>query len=280
MTVRNDIWIDWTVSPRIITVRAPSVAVDIQDLSDTIRKLEGDRVWAMTRDYILDNEGKFDLGNKLTGISLRLVNALLAFEARPGPTWAECAVSGGNLAAVDDLGAAVWPISFTNFTSVTFESDVSAALISGSSGLTPTQETQLETAATESTGAHTEAAAAAIDAATAATEATGAHTEATTAATQSTIAAIQSTAAAVDAATAATESTSANTQATAAAASSATAASEATAAAIDASLARKLDSNKAIVSLDDLTVTVYDDDDVSILYVFDISADKRQRIPQ
>lgn len=245
MTVRNDIWIDWTVSPRIITVGAPSVAVDIQDLSDTIRKLEGDRVWAMTREYILDNEGKFDLGNKLTGISLRMVNAKLAFEARPGPTWAECSASGGNLAAVDDVGAAVWPIEFTNFTSVTFESDVSAALIEGSSGLTPTQETQLETAATESTGAHTE-----------------------------------STAAAIDAATAATESTSANTQATAAAASSATAASESTQAAIDAALARKLDSNKAIVSPDDLTVTVYDDDGVSILYVFDISADKRQRIPQ
>lgn len=66
--------------------------------------------------------------------------------------------------------------------------------------------------------------------------------------------------------TAATESTSAHT--------------EAAASAIDAALARKLDSNKAIVSLDDLTVTVYDDDGVSVLYVFDISADKRQRIPQ
>lgn len=245
MTVRNDIWIDWKVSPRIITVGAPSVAADIQDLSDTIRKLEGDRVWALTREYILDNEGKFDLGNKLTGISLRLVNAKLAFEARSGPTWAECAVSGGNLAAVDDLGAAVWPIEFTNFTSVTFESDTSAALIAGSSGLTPTQETQLETAATESTGAHTEATAGAIDSATAATEATGAHTEAT--------------AAAIDAATAATQ---------------------AAIAAVEATLARKLDSNKAIVSLDDLTATVYDDDGLTPLIVFDISADKRQRIPQ
>jgi hypothetical protein len=245
VTVRNDIWIDWKVSPRIIYVEAPSVSVDIQDLSDTIRHLEGKRIEAMTRDYILDNEGKFDLGTKLTGISLRLVNAKLAFEARPGPTWAECSVSGGNLAAVDSGGTPVWPIYFTNYTSVTFESDVSAALIAGTSGLTPTQETQLETAATESTAAHTEAAAAAIDAATAATEATGAHTEATTAATQST-----------------------------------TAATQATAAAIDAALARKLDSNRAVVSPDDLTVTVYDDDDVTPLYVFDISADKRQRTPQ
>jgi hypothetical protein len=164
----------------------------------------------MTRDYILDNEGKFDLGAKLTGISLRLVNAKLAFETRLGPTWAECQVSGGNLAATDSGGSAVWPIEFTDYTSVTFESDVSAALIPGTGGLTPSQEVELTTAATESTSAHTEAAASAIDAA----------------------------------------------------------------------LARKLDSNKAIVSPDDLTVTVYDDNGVDILYVFDISADKRQRVPQ
>jgi hypothetical protein len=245
VTVRNDIWIDWKVSPRIITVGAPSVLVDIQDLSDTIRMLEGLRVWALTRDYILDNEGKFDLGAKLTGISLRLVNAKLAFEARLGPDWAECQVSGGNLAATDSGGSAVWPIEFTNYTSVTFESDVSAALIPGTGGLTPEQEIELTTAATESTGAHTEATASAIDAATAATEATGAHTEAT--------------AAAIDAATAATQ---------------------AAIAAVEATLARKLDSNKAIVSLDDLTATIYDDDGNTELIVFDISIDKRQRIPQ
>jgi hypothetical protein len=129
MAFRTDISIDWTVSPRIITIAAPSVTATIQDLSDTIRVLEGDRIWAMTREYILDNEGKFDLGAKLTGISLRLVDALLAFEARPGPTWAECTVSGGNLAAVDSGGTPVWPISFTDYCSVTFESDVSAALL-------------------------------------------------------------------------------------------------------------------------------------------------------
>jgi hypothetical protein len=129
MAFRSDISIDWTVSPRIITIAAPSVTATIQDLSDTIRVLEGDRIWAMTREYILDNEGKFDLGTKLTGISLRLVNAKLAFEARPGPTFAECSVTGGNLASVDDVGASQWPIEHTDYVSVTFESDVSAALL-------------------------------------------------------------------------------------------------------------------------------------------------------
>lgn len=143
-----------------------------------------------------------------------------------------------------------------------------------------TAATQATTAATQSTTAATQATAAAADAAIAATQSTNAAVDAATAATQSTAAAVdaataatQSTAAAIDAATAATQSTAAATDA-------ATAASEATDAAIDAALARKLASNKAVVSLDDLTVTIYDDDEVTPLVVFDISADKRQRTPQ
>lgn len=196
MAFRSDVTIDWTVSPRIITVASPSTTITIQDLADTIRVLEGGRVWAMTRPYILDDEGKFDLGTKLTGISLRLVNAKLAFEARPGPTWAECTVTGGNLASTDDIGGAQWPIEPTNYVNATFESDVSAALISGTGGaLTPGQEAELTQAATE------------------------------------------------------------------------------------AKKARQAAVNKAVISPDDLTVTIYDDDDTTPLYVFDISSDKRQRTP-
>jgi hypothetical protein len=128
MAVRDDITIDWTVSPRIITVASPSTTVTIQDLSDTLRHLEA-QMDTMQNPYILDNEGKFDLGTKLTGISLRLIDAKLAFEARPGPTWAECTVTGGNLASVDDVGASQWPIEPTNYVNATFESDVSAALL-------------------------------------------------------------------------------------------------------------------------------------------------------
>lgn len=196
MAFRSDVVIDWTTSPRVITVLAPSTTITIQDLNDTIRVLEGGRVWAMSRPYILDSEGKFDLGIKLTGISLRMVDAKLAFEARGGPTWAECTVTGGNLASVDSLGAAVWPIQFTNYCSVTFESDVSAALIPGTGGaLTSEQEAQLLAAATESKAA------------------------------------------------------------------------------------RQAALNRAVISLDDQTVTIYDDDQITPLYVFDISADKRQRTP-
>ncbi|MFU8773576.1 MAG: hypothetical protein ACNA8H_14310, partial [Anaerolineales bacterium] len=43
--------------------------------------------------------------------------------------------------------------------------------------------------------------------------------------------------------------------------------------------ARKLQSNKAVISPDDRLVTIYDDDGTTILHQFDVSADKRVRVP-
>ena len=50
-------------------------------------------------------------------------------------------------------------------------------------------------------------------------------------------------------------------------------------AAAEAELTRKALVNKAVISSDDATVTIYDDDEVTPLYVFDISVDKRTRAP-
>ena len=41
MAFRTDISIDWTTSPRIITLAAPSTEITIQELYDTLRDLEG-----------------------------------------------------------------------------------------------------------------------------------------------------------------------------------------------------------------------------------------------
>jgi hypothetical protein len=48
----------------------------------------------------------------------------------------------------------------------------------------------------------------------------------------------------------------------------------------DVDVVRKLTANRAVISPDDLTVTIYDDDGVTPFQVFDISADKRERDPQ
>ena len=53
--------------------------------------------------------------------------------------------------------------------------------------------------------------------------------------------------------------------------------SEARAASI---LVRKLQKNKAVVSSDGLTVTIYDDDGVTPLQVYDITSDQKTRTPQ
>lgn len=48
----------------------------------------------------------------------------------------------------------------------------------------------------------------------------------------------------------------------------------------ESSKARKMQTNKAVISPDDLIVTIYDDDKTSPLHVFDISLDKKARVPQ
>ena len=100
------------------------------------------------------------------------------------------------------------------------------------------------------------------------------------AATESTEAAVQSTEAATQATEAATQATEAATQSTAAASSSAAAAIDAAIAAAESELSRKLSTNRAVISEDDLVVTIYDDDDIAVLFVFDITEDKRLRTPR
>lgn len=117
MTARTDITVDWYASPRIITVLAPSTEVSLQDLVDTARILENEHN-AMDDDHLIDAGGKEDLGGGVkVGITATLRNALLAFEDRPGPTFEQCNISGGNLVALDSLGdtqsSPVYPSAYT-----------------------------------------------------------------------------------------------------------------------------------------------------------------------
>lgn len=49
--------------------------------------------------------------------------------------------------------------------------------------------------------------------------------------------------------------------------------------AIEIDVARKMQTNKAVISTDGLLVTLYDDDNTSVLHQFDVSADKNTRTP-
>ena len=65
------------------------------------------------------------------GITSTLQNARLAFEARPGPTYVQCTINGGNLVALDDIGQSISPIHTTAFTQVLLAQSSSATIIGG-----------------------------------------------------------------------------------------------------------------------------------------------------
>jgi hypothetical protein len=205
MTTRNDVVVNWEVSPRIITVLAPSVEITVQDLVDTLRVLEAD-IQNMDEPAIISAAGKEDLGGGVSvGITATMQDAKLAFEARvipdetgtvtsalPDPStsfadssatfitngivpgavvinhdtgasatvlevvsetelrhealdggtsglWSvsdtyavhnviQCNISGGNLVAVDDVGATIDPVFTTAFTQIVRTSSSSATL--------------------------------------------------------------------------------------------------------------------------------------------------------
>ena len=133
MTIRTDISFEWETSPRIITVLAPSTELNLQDLVDTCRYHEM-QMENMDDDQLIAAAGKEPLGGGVqVGITATLLNALLAFEARSGPSYIQCNIKGGNLVAVDEDGIPVSsPISPTAFTQIVMAASSSATLITTS----------------------------------------------------------------------------------------------------------------------------------------------------
>lgn len=128
MSVLTNLVIDWTVSPRTVTVGAPDTEITLQDLVDTLRYEEA-RTINMIYPYLVSAAGKEALGgNVYVGITVTLQDAKLAFEARGGPTFVQCNVSGGNLVAVDANGDDMDPIQTTAYTQVVRTSSSSATL--------------------------------------------------------------------------------------------------------------------------------------------------------
>lgn len=103
----------------------------MQDLVDTLRVIE-EVTRAMPEPKLLNAAGKEPLGGGVSvGITASLQNALLAFEARGGPSFVQCFVSGGNLVAFDEFDVVLTtPIQTTAFTQVILTSSSSATLTS------------------------------------------------------------------------------------------------------------------------------------------------------
>jgi hypothetical protein len=100
----------------------------MQDLLDTLRSEESDPA-NVDNDAIVDAAGKEDLGGGVrVGLTVTLLNAKVAFEARSGPAYTQCNVSGGNLVAKDTGGSTISPIEPTAFTQVVLANSSSATL--------------------------------------------------------------------------------------------------------------------------------------------------------
>lgn len=142
MAVRGDIYVDWYASPRIIWIESPSVELTIQDLVDTCRSLEADPI-NMAYPYLISAAGKDALAVGVeVGITATLQNAVVAFEDRPGPTFARCTVRDGNLLAVDINNAPIEPIRVTDFTQVKVILSASATIVDGGAGTGDWTETE------------------------------------------------------------------------------------------------------------------------------------------
>jgi hypothetical protein len=127
MAIRNDLTINWSVSPRIITVASPSNNCTMQDLYDTLRWLEATSS-ALDNPSIVNASGKEpldDAGTKV-GLTVSLQDAQIGFEARGD--WTNCALSGGNLVAYNSIGQIIDPINPTAFVNITRTSSASATL--------------------------------------------------------------------------------------------------------------------------------------------------------
>lgn len=98
---------------KVITVLSPDTEITIQNLLNSIREWE-DEVTSMDMPVIASCAGKEPLGGGVVvGLTLTLLdNWQLAFEARSGPTYTQCIVSGGNIVAVHTDGA-IFPTAFT-----------------------------------------------------------------------------------------------------------------------------------------------------------------------
>lgn len=120
--------VDFAVSPRIITVPDPLVTISVQDLIDTIRDIE-DEPSSMSYTALASAGGKEALGTgDLVGITLKLLDARVAFEDRGGPSFVQCTIDGGNLVAVDTSDVIIDPIETTDFTQVVLTQSSSATL--------------------------------------------------------------------------------------------------------------------------------------------------------
>lgn len=125
------ITVDYTASPRIITIAAPDVSIRVQELINLIRPIEDDLI---NHDdlHLVNAVGKNPLpGGLFTVITMDLLNARIKFADRAGPSIIECVITEGNVIAQDLTGSSISPIEPSTFTYVVIAQATTGGLVSG-----------------------------------------------------------------------------------------------------------------------------------------------------
>lgn len=113
---------------RLITIEAPQTEITCQNLLNAIRGFEYSDV-GIDDPQVASAAGKEALGGGVyVGITVTLYNWKVQFEARSGPDWTTCSISGGNLVAVDGDGDFMSPIEPAAYVTVLITASSSATL--------------------------------------------------------------------------------------------------------------------------------------------------------
>jgi len=116
------------LSPRVIEILTVT-DITIQSLSDQIRDLEDEPAMLAYPKFMVTS-GKQSLGGgAFVGITIELQNTQVSFTARPPSTEILCTITGGNLVAVDSVGATMNPIYPTAYTQVVIQQSTSPSII-------------------------------------------------------------------------------------------------------------------------------------------------------
>lgn len=123
---------------KTVTVDSPDTEIDIQELYNKCKDFE-DNPEMMSYPIICTASGKQSVTPTVqVAITMQMENGWkIGFEARAGPTYTLCTITGGNL--VDSSGSIGAWLNPTAFVTVFSGASSSATLIQGSGGLTQQQ---------------------------------------------------------------------------------------------------------------------------------------------
>lgn len=139
MAVRTDVTVNFTPSPRVIRIGAPSTEITVQDLHDTLRTIEA-RVENLDESRLIASAGKEDLGGEVrVGITSTLQDAQLEFEPR------FTILSAGSVTTADVDGETLIDSAATFVTDGVVRGDIVQNVTDGSFGsvLSVDSETQI-----------------------------------------------------------------------------------------------------------------------------------------